>query len=267
MMHKLPLITEKTRMVKISEELSIAEKVHAKAKLLSEEAELIPQSLRDSWLNYLKQRLEHYVSVISRLPPPQSCGRLLEIGCVPGHLTIIMADLGYQLCCVDINPGRLAELWKAHGIKVHQVNIETERLPFEDGYFSVVLFTEILEHLRIQPIFALREVFRVTKDGGQLILSVPNITPRKRWKFLFGHDYQGDIVKSFEQLEKVGHTGHIRLYSVREIRRILEHVGYTDMKFACEGKIKGSKLWQLLFLWRNHFRSILYCVAIKSNCS
>jgi SAM-dependent methyltransferase len=248
-------------MANIPKKLSIAEKVHAKAKLLGEEADLIPQSLRDSWLNYLKGHLEHYVSVISRLPPPQSCGWLLEIGCVPGHLTVIMKDLGYQLCCVDINTGRLAELWKAHGIDVQKVNIETERLPFDDGYFSVVLFTEVLEHLRIQPIFALREVFRVTNDGGQLILSVPNITPRKRWKFLFGHDYQGDIVKSFEQLEKVGHLGHIRLYSIMEIRRILEYVGYTDMKFAREGKIKGSKLWQLLFPWRQYFRDKLYAIA------
>jgi SAM-dependent methyltransferase len=250
-------------MANIPKKLNIAEKVHAEAKLLSGEAGLIPQSLRDSWLNYLKQHLEHYVSVISLLPPPASCGRLLEIGCVPGRLTIMMADLGYQVCCMDINPGRLAELWKAHGIDVHQVNIETDRLPYDDRCFSVVLFTEVLEHLRIQPIFALREVFRVTKDRGQLILSVPNITPRKRWKFLFGQDYQGDIVKSFEQIEKVGHVGHIRLYSLMEVRRVLEYVGYTDMKFAREGQIKGSKLWQLLFPWRQCFRSNLYAVATR----
>ncbi|MGA2677669.1 MAG: class I SAM-dependent methyltransferase [Sedimentisphaerales bacterium] len=232
-------------------------------KLCAKAVPLVPENMRDKWLHYLKTHLDNYISVLSRLAPPESCGKLLEVGCVPGHLTLLLADLGYNISCVDIDPNRISSLLSAHSIKVHKVDIETERLPFEDGSFSVVLFTEILEHLRVHPIFALREVARVTKTGGKIILSVPNITPRHRWKFFTGRDYQGDIVEAFEQLENVGHMGHVRLYSAREIQRILMYVGYTDLKFSREGRVKGSIFWQLFFPWRDYFRGVLYCVATK----
>ena len=239
----------------------IREKIFAGVRHLREMAHLVPEILRDSWIKYLDGHIDHYISVISRLPPPECCGRILEIGCVPGQLTFLIKSLGYDIDCVDINPARLSEFWKALPVEPRKVDVETEPLPFEDKSFSVILFTEILEHLRVQPIFALRETARVIEDNGQLILSVPNITFRKRWKFLFGHDYQGDIIKAFEQLEKVGHMGHFRLYSASEIQRMLKHVGYADIQFASEGRIKGSKLWQILFFWSSSLRGILYFVA------
>ncbi len=58
------------------------ERVHAGVKRLREKADLVPEPLRDWWLNYLNGHLERYTSVISRLPAPEHCGRLLEIGCV-----------------------------------------------------------------------------------------------------------------------------------------------------------------------------------------
>lgn len=243
----------------------IIEKVQARAKDLRERADLVPEGLRDWWLNYLDAHLERYVSIISCLPPPESCGRLLEIGCVPGHLTILMADMGYELCCVDVEPERFAELWQAHSMEVHKVNIETEPLPFNDHSFSMVLFAEVLEHLRVQPIFALKETARVTKAGGRLILTVPNITPIARLKFLFGLDYQGDIIAEFEKLEKLGHMGHIRLYSKKEVERILRYVGYTGIEYAREGRIKGVKVWLPPFPGLDYFRSRLCFVAWRED--
>ena len=223
------------------------------------------EDLRDWWLHYLDNHLERYVCTISRLPEPEFCGRLLEVGCAPGHLTILMADMGYKICCVDLHPERFAGLWNAHSIDVHKVDIETEPLPFDDSCFSLVLFTELLEHLRIQPIFALREIARVTKAGGQLILTVPNITPIARLKFLFGRDYQGDIVAEFEKLEKVGHMGHFRLYSVREVRRILGYVGYAGIEYSREGDLKGPKVWVPPFPGKDYFRSRVCFVAQRED--
>ena len=100
----------------------VVEMVHIQASHLCEKSHLIPNSYRDLWLNYLDRHLDHYASIISRLPPPESCGPILEIGCMPGHLTFMMANLGYKVSCVDINPERLSEFWKANAINVHQVN-------------------------------------------------------------------------------------------------------------------------------------------------
>jgi len=221
----------------------------------------VPENMRDWWLSYLKSHLDHYISVLSHLPPPESCGQLLEVGCVPGHLTLLLADLGYKISCVDIEPKRFAKLWSAHSIKMHKVDIETERLPFENGTFSVVLFTEVLEHLRVQPIFALREVARVTESGGKIILSVPNITPIHRWRFFTGRDYQGDIIKEFEKLDTFGHMGHIRLYSAKEVQRLLQYVGYTEVKYMRGGSLGRRKLWLRLLPCQSYFRKNLYFAA------
>jgi SAM-dependent methyltransferase len=203
--------------------------------------------------------------VISHLPPPESCGQLLEVGCIPGHLTLLLADLGYKISCVDIDPARFAQLWAANSIKTYKADIETERLPFKDGTFSIVLFTEVLEHLRVQPIFALREIARVTEPGGKIILSVPNITPIDRWRFLMGRDYQGDIIKEFEKLETFGHMGHIRLYSAKEVRRLLEYTGYTEIKCRHGGSFPRKKAWIRILPFRKYFRKNLYFAAIRGN--
>lgn len=235
--------------------------VRDQAERLRQEAHLIGDSCRSWWLTYLDRHLDHYASVLSRLPPPASCGPVLEMGCMPGHLTVMMRELGYRVAGADLKPERLAAFWDAHAIKIQPVDIETGPLPFEDECFSMVLFTEILEHLRIQPLYAVREMFRVTRRGGTLILSVPNITPADRWDFLWGKDYQGDVVKAFEKIKTIGHPGHFRLYSIREINRILAYAGFVEIQHACEGPIKRKGLWRLLAPFCHSLRRHVYFMA------
>ena len=48
-------------------------------------------------------------------------------------------------------------------------------LPFRERAFERVLFTEVIEHLpQKDEVSALREIFRVLKEEGELILSTPN---------------------------------------------------------------------------------------------
>ena len=61
-------------------------------------------------------------------------------------------------------------------------NIETDRWPFTDNCFDVVLCMEILEHLLFDPCFVFREAHRVLNLGGQLIVTTPNIAC---WEALF----------------------------------------------------------------------------------
>jgi SAM-dependent methyltransferase len=57
----------------------------------------------------------------------------------------------------------------------HLVNVEHERFPFEDDAFDVVLFCEVIEHLLMDPLAALREINRVLRRGGRLIVTTPNV--------------------------------------------------------------------------------------------
>ncbi|MEZ4465492.1 MAG: class I SAM-dependent methyltransferase [bacterium] len=46
-------------------------------------------------------------------------------------------------------------------------------LPFKTGSFDLVWCSEVIEHLA-DPAFSLKELVRVTRPGGELILTTPN---------------------------------------------------------------------------------------------
>ena len=53
----------------------------------------------------------------------------------------------------------------------HHFNIEDIKFPFKEAEFDVILFCEIIEHLFVDPFAVLKEVKRVLKPGGALILT------------------------------------------------------------------------------------------------
>lgn len=60
-------------------------------------------------------------------------------------------------------------------IAFRHFNIEQDVFPFESQSFDAVLFCEIIEHLLNDPCAVLREIKRVLRPGGALILTTPNI--------------------------------------------------------------------------------------------
>lgn len=61
---------------------------------------------------------------------------------------------------------------------------DVQRLPFADGSFDTVFFSQVLEHVP-EPGLTLAEFWRVLKPGQYLILSVPHIS----WLHNEPHDY------------------------------------------------------------------------------
>jgi SAM-dependent methyltransferase len=59
-------------------------------------------------------------------------------------------------------------------------NIETDKYPYPDETFDVVIFSELIEHLAINPVWALAEMHRVLRPGGHLIVTTPNALSLER---------------------------------------------------------------------------------------
>lgn len=153
-------------------------------------------------------------------------GRVLEIGAYPFFLTAILKGLGHAVVGVDLHPERAASLIRRQGLAVVACNVERQRLPFADASFDCVLFNEILEHLRIDPLLALSEVHRVLRPEGLLLLTTPNLYFVKTLlRFLVGRGLF-DPVAEFAKLRGQGHMGHIREYAKGEVLRFLLASGF-----------------------------------------
>jgi SAM-dependent methyltransferase len=226
---------------------------------------LVPENLAEWWSNYLRDHHDRYLGTLAFLD--QGDRDILEIGSVPGQFTLLLKELGYNVRGMDLAPERVGDFLAKHGLEVDKVDIETDPFPFPDASFGNVLFMDVLEHLRINPLHTFRELARVLKPGGRMLLSTPNISPAHRLAFMMGVDYQGNAVAEFRKLETIGHMGHFRLYSVGDIRGFLDEVGLEMLSQSFEGNYLRDT-WKHKLLWlvhprKSHFRTYTYVVGRK----
>ncbi len=106
-------------------------------------------------------------------------GKILDLGCAPGHMGIVLHGLGFEVHGIDLN-----QLWEEtypdrqwlQNLHVQALDVEKQPLPFADGTFDGVLFTEVLEHIAlVSPVKVLQEIARVLKPGAVLLLTTPNV--------------------------------------------------------------------------------------------
>lgn len=129
-------------------------------------------------------------AVLNRLPvlglTPGA--RILDAPCGgAAALTLALRERGFDAIGADIDP----EAATCLGPHFQKANLDAE-LPWPDQSFDAVISTEGIEHLENHFSF-LREVQRILKPGGLLVLTTPNITAlRSRVRFLgsgfFGRD-------------------------------------------------------------------------------
>ena len=187
------------------------------------------ETLRHWYVRYAESqsnRLAFDLDLIERFV--DSSDSVLEFGSCPPILTVALTRLGYSVCGLDLAPARFEAACRKERLDIRQVNFEEEPLPFADGAFDVAIFNEVLEHLRVNPIFTFREVRRVLRPQGTLLLSTPNLTSLKGWWHLAVKGQPAnDLYGAFEKLETLGHCGHVRLYTPLEAATFLEKMGFA----------------------------------------
>ena len=93
---------------------------------------------------------------------PKGAGKCLDLGAGAGIYKETVKKAGYEYVGLDPEP-RAPDMIK--GV--------AEDLPFKDNEFDLVICIDVLEHLKDEKI-PMREVFRVMKYGGTLLLHTPN---------------------------------------------------------------------------------------------
>ena len=77
------------------------------------------------------------------------------------------------LAAIECWPPYVEEMTQ-QGIAVHSLNIEKDRLPFDDKTVDIVIANQILEHTK-EIFWIFHEVSRVLREGGVFIVGVPNL--------------------------------------------------------------------------------------------
>jgi len=155
---------------------------------------------------------------------------VLDAPCGDGSLAATLRQAGYDAHGVDINSAGAALLGAAY----HDGDLN-KRLPFGDASFDVVLSIEGIEHLEDRFAY-LRELHRVLKPKGTLILTTPNIVGlRSRVRFLGSGFYHRDSRPLRETERNPFH--HIALGTLADLRYALHtsgfrltHVSHTHIK-------------------------------------
>jgi ubiquinone/menaquinone biosynthesis C-methylase UbiE len=105
-------------------------------------------------------------------------------------------------------------------LKTFQTHLE-ERLPFTDHSFDVVTMLAVLEHIEYEEQI-LKEIYRVLKPSGKLILTVPSIWAKPVLEFL---SYRLHIIDEREIRD------HKRYYNRRLLKvAIIEKSSFSKFK-------------------------------------
>jgi 2-polyprenyl-3-methyl-5-hydroxy-6-metoxy-1,4-benzoquinol methylase len=165
---------------------------------------------------------EHLLELIG---PPAGLSTC-EVGCGSGTTSALLGGLGARVTLVDLSPKALAtarEHFAAIGLAAGYCRQNGLSMGFKDGAFDVVWNGGVIEHFSDDGKIALiREMWRVTRPGGLLLIAVPNardlpfILGKKlaqwRGKWIFG--YEDDLNEArFRALARAAGVGAMEFHA------------------------------------------------------
>jgi len=157
---------------------------------------------KDDVINY---RLKAIMELVNKWSPDK--GKLLEIGCALGYFLELAQLSGWKAQGVELSSW--AAQYAREKTKVQVSSEKLEDIKFPTAYFDAIVMIELIEHTP-EPISFLKEVYRILKPAGIILITTPNSKSihRSIWR------------QKFQEIFLI--PEHLFLFSIPTIKRLLE---------------------------------------------
>ncbi|MFA5962177.1 MAG: class I SAM-dependent methyltransferase [Parcubacteria group bacterium] len=181
--------------------------------------------------------------------------KILDYGCGNGRLLEILKDKKIEYVGVDVSQ-KLIDLAKVkypeHKASFSKIS-SLASLAFPDNYFNRIISVAVFHHFPEKYAREMaRELFRITKPGGTIVITAWNLWQKKRRKNIFnfssllGKIFQigayrgfgfGDILVPFQDNEGGVFKRYHRVYTKSSLVEIFQSAGFEIEKcFLASGK-------------------------------
>lgn len=112
---------------------------------------------------------EKLADVLKKVTNPSN---VLDIGCAKGFLVEGFYNNGVDAYGVDISEYAISCSSKKIDDKLFVLNVEKQKIPFQNDYFDLIILSEVVEHLGNFDLI-LNEMKRVLTNDGYIFLTTP----------------------------------------------------------------------------------------------
>lgn len=185
---------------------------------------------------------------------------ILDLGCGDGFFG---AELGRVLNAkavfgLDISAPAVQKAKKR--IKARVFDVDQGRLPFKKGYFDLIFCGSLIEVV-FNPDHLLKEIRRLLKKNGRLVITFPNLSSwASRLAVLLGYlpyysriSTQFDLGKWARKMLKQKSTGFIRLYSLSSFKKL---TSLYNFQFISVQGAREKNLPPVFAFWDKFFAQI-----------
>jgi len=140
--------------------------------------------------------------------------KLIDLGAANGTFVKIARKHGLVAQGLDVSDG---------------INFETDLLPFQNETVDYFTAISLIEHIQC-PGNILREIFRVLRSNGALIIVTPN------WKYAYKEFYDDPT--------------HLRAYSAKSLFFLLKSIGFSKVITVPWLVCKPNWMWTMPFAFQ-----------------